>query len=638
MNVVKKLKTKTPIDLLFSIKNRFKKRIFKLKYKNLKRFHSWSEIQKQYKIKNSSNDFFLSLKKEKHFYDILKNTKDLPEKVILDKADELIGNCFEIFGHKDHFYKINWHFDCKLKNFQPNIANKFYQDIYISNKSKQNLQDYAYDIKNPWELSRFQHLYYIGKAYQITNNEKYSQYFQKQIEDWIEKNKFLYGPNWVSPMEVAIRSINLILAFHFFKNSHVITKPFWGKFICMLFDHATYLEYNWEKYKQTNNHYLSDLIGYFYLCIFFQDVKSFHTNLEWCFKEIIKEIDTQINIDGTAYEGSTNYHQLVTEIVWLFITLSQSINLKIPKLLYDKFESMQNFIGICQTNHQELLQIGDNDSGKIIPQPPFLNKEKPDNKYKHLFHFPNFGLTIIKNNWEISYRHGTYDKKQPTGHFHQDDLAITLNIGNIPILVDCGSYVYTANKAWRNLMRSYENHNTFYITGANKQEDLDELFLLQKQQQKDTSIINNDSNLITIKNHSFQSDFKKLQKFRKLNFYKNENKIQIDDWIKPTEQINSPHAEICWNFIFHPQINLVNISEKLWEIKHFNNTVLILHSELNLEKSIGFYSPSYGKIQPCQKLSAKFLLQTNSITTKVEEKDLFSPQCVVQTTFELPQN
>ena len=482
--------------------------------------------------------------------------------------------------------------------YKPIFKNKlvFYQDIKIDYPQNPGFNKLFPDIKDPWEQSRFQHLFSLGKKYKKTKNIKNAKTFYKQINNWIAKNPFLLGVNWVCPMEVAIRAINLIYAFYFFKDSKAISTDFWQKFVCSLYDHAKYLENNWETSDKPNNHYLSDLIGYFYLCFFFDDIKHFKIAKEKTIKKILQQFEKQIQPDGTSYEGSTNYHKLVTEIFLHFYLLCKTNNIYLPKNFYKKFEKMFLFLDDCTDCYGNLVQIGDNDSGRIlgIAESLFVvRKSRSDclEPHKQVTHYPNFGLTIIKNDtWHITFRHQTYNKKQPAGHFHQDALSITLSINGIPILVDPGSYVYTANASWRNLFRSAKSHNTFYI----KEDDLSniDLFQLPIKEQKDMVKIAQDNNKVEIENFCIKNSF---TAHRKLTLFKDKNLLEIKDWWEPVP------LQSNWNLIFHPKIE-VKKDENIWKIKHNYSEIANLKTTLKFEKIDGLYSEKYGKKEKCTKL------------------------------------
>lgn len=79
-------------------------------------------------------------------------------------------------------------------------------------------------------------------------------------------------------------------------------------------------------------------------------------------------------------------------------------------------------------------------------------------------YYPAFGLTLYNDpTWSISLRHHSYQLRQPSGHFHSDANSITVSIGDIPLFVDPGTYVYTPSIPWRNYFRAMHNHNTFML-------------------------------------------------------------------------------------------------------------------------------------------------------------------------------
>ena len=580
--------------------NRGKKRyysfLFKQKALNQNANSTWQQIAKKHNLEKSF-DVFLAKLKNKSFVDKVLCSDDFQNSLsprfnsgsyILKQAAKACNHCFDFSD------------------------NNFYQDVRINAQKDMSLDECNFDIKTPWEASRFQQTFFLGKAFQQTQKEKFAKTFYNQVDDWINKNPFLLGVNWVCPMECAIRATNLIWGFYFFKNSKTIPTSFWGKFVCSLYDHANYLKNNWEKSDRPNNHYLSDLLGYFYLCFFFDDLKHFKKAKNKTYKTILKQFEHQVNADGSIYEGSTNYHKLVTEIFLHFYILCKTNNIKLPKTFLDKFNKMCLFLDDCSDCKNNLVQIGDNDSGKILCGLNPLDKTLRD----VLSHYPDFGLTIIKNEkFHITFRHPTFNKKQPTGHFHQDALSVTLSINGIPILVDPGSYLYTSNPTWRNLMRSFESHNTFYIPELIPQNYLQniDLFQLPQEELEDSTIINQNENCIEVENFYTLRDASLLrvngsrQKLhRKIIFHEKKNLLKIEDWIKSPLKAN-------WNFVFHPKIELIKRDKNTWFLKYKDSKIAQIKTTLNFKKVEGFYSPKYGKVEKCTKLSCKSLLDKKAV-------------------------
>ena len=415
---------------------------------------------------------------------------------ILQQADLAVSNCFDILGSGIKcFEKIPWHSDFKSENFSQKTNSleakakswqqSFYQDITAACPNKMALDEYNPDIKVPWELSRFQHIFVLGRAYQINQNNRYASAFQTQISDWIKQNPYMIGVNWVCPMDVAIRAINWIWGFYFFKDAQNIPDEFWIKFINTLYMHLHYLEFNWETSDKPNNHYLSNLVGYLYLCEFFKIKKS----KTWCVKKILEQFFHQVHPDGTCYEGTTGYHKLDTELFLHFKLICDNqpesvSNSSLPDTFLNRFDKMIEFLQACTDKSGSntsgtgpsgvgisgpypsdyFVTIGDNDSGKILTGIEIPSTKIPDsaNKQSTLYNYPDFGLVIIKTYQHEEYPHGKclhekclhvtyrlpkFKQNQPSGHFHYDQLAVTLSINGTPILIDPGSYVYTDRKS-----------------------------------------------------------------------------------------------------------------------------------------------------------------------------------------------
>ncbi|MGB8468170.1 MAG: heparinase II/III family protein [Candidatus Babeliales bacterium] len=336
------------------------------------------------------------------------------------------------------------------------------------------------DIKVPWELSRFQHVAQLGMVYEKTKDQRYAQLFKQQITDWLEQNPLHFGVNWVCPMDVAIRAVNWLWGVYYFKHA-IDDMQFWQRLTCALHDHMTYLEHNWEIYDgHTSNHYLADLIGYLYLTHFFYNNTGIADTFTSCVQQIKKEFAVQVFDEGTDFEGSTSYHRMVTEFFYHAFVLAESMGQVFDHESHQKLQRMFQFIDACQYNHEAWMQIGDNDSGKLV------FGITPHLVHTHALHgvytYPSFGLSIIKNqSVHIMLRHYAYQTHQPTGHFHQDAAQVTVAVRGVPLIVDPGTYVYTASAYWRNYFRSARTHNGPCIDDEEPAPLTSELFTLPVQ-------------------------------------------------------------------------------------------------------------------------------------------------------------
>ena len=291
------------------------------------------------------------------------------DEFVVAKAHQAKNNVFDLLGSGPvKLKKIDWHIDFRLQAQDPAAdctfpADAYYKDIQIIAGTQEAL---AKDIKIPWELSRFQHGLFFGIAYKKTADEGYMAACIYQIASWIHHNPFLLGVNWVCPMEVALRAINWIWAFYLFKDAQV-SLLFWQKFSCSLYDHLVYLENNWELYDgRTSNHYLADLVGYLYLCYFFFDLPGMRTRAYACYERILDEMQRQVFVEGTSYEGSTNYHRLVTELFFHASVIMKAHGFPVPEWYQERLCNMSTFIDRCSYSDGTLISIGDHDSGSVL--------------------------------------------------------------------------------------------------------------------------------------------------------------------------------------------------------------------------------------------------------------------------------
>lgn len=497
---------------------------------------------------------------------------------------------------------LDWQEDirlaCRKKRFRT-FKKHFYKDIFIEPTLSTHL---GKDIKIPWEISRFNYLHTFGQAYLQSHDPVLAQVFVALIERWIDENPYLYGVNWVCPMDVALRALNWIAAISFFQKAPNITEEFWQKIICSLYDHMYYLERNWEIYDtQTSNHYLSDLVGYLYLTHFFSEAYGIKAKRAWVIQELYKEFRKQIFIEGTSYEGSTRYHGLVTELFYLAYILIKEINpymaIQFEEKLSAMFAAAQWFTPFSAN---EMVQIGDNDSGKALTGLGSFLKQKNLPEKMGVKHYNEFGLSIIKTERvHITLRHHAYHPNQPSGHFHNDWASITIAIDGVPVIVDPGTYVYTASSIWRNYFRSIFNHNSSFIMDVEPIAITNNLFFLDVPA---NSMQSRETTYLIQTSHTLYQQFG-LQFNRSVKLDQVEQSITIVDWWQQINQKKLASVWLGWNFSFHSDITLVQDGQ-YWQIgvKDQKLFKVDVHSTLNMQKKDLYYSAAYGKLQKSSSL------------------------------------
>ncbi|WP_223546398.1 alginate lyase family protein [Priestia aryabhattai] len=475
------------------------------------------------RYKTKSN-FFINDKERENIINKIEKLEKTDE--IIEQANQICCHEFDLLGSgKINLGKsIPWNKDFKVNYVWPN---KYYKKIQIVDSSNNA------DVKVPWELSRFQHIFTLGKAYWISRDEKYSQEFVDQIRDWLYKNPFEMTVNWTCTMDVAIRAVNWITGYYFFKDSLVIKEEFWKLFNNSLYQHGKYIINNLEnKGNHTGNHYLSNIVGLAWLGIYFEDLHLKHAIkknqpsfwLEFALKELEKELFIQVNADGTNYEASTSYHRLVAELFLITTILCERNKFSFSSLFYERLEKMFEFL-LHLTKPNGLSPIvGDADDGRLIIISSYSKWQKND--FRHLLAiageyfdrddfrfagrlfkedaiwihstyketsipfeqvsttvFPQGGYYILKNkNIYCCIRCGELSFRGEGVHSHNDQLSFDLTIKGEDFIVDPGSYIYTADYAARNLYRSTSMHNTLQIDNFEQNDfNVYELFSMKEQ-------------------------------------------------------------------------------------------------------------------------------------------------------------
>lgn len=83
-----------------------------------------------------------------------------------------------------------------------------------------------------------------------------------------------------------------------------------------------------------------------------------------------------------------------------------------------------------------------------------------------LFGYPDFGLYIFRSRRvHLVVRCGSTGQDGYGGHAHNDQLSFELSIDDVPLVVDPGTYLYTALPEQRNRFRSTSMHNTLCPAG-----------------------------------------------------------------------------------------------------------------------------------------------------------------------------
>ncbi len=580
----------------------------------------------------------------------------------------------------DNYVPINWNIDFKsgyIWDYKTWFKNIKYGDAQ------------GVDIKVPWELARLQHLPQLAITYGLQKQQgvigggaKYVIEFRDQCLDFIASNPPRYGVNWVCSMDVGIRAVNMLLALDIFC---VFGESFDKKFNAILarsiYEHGEHIINNLEWYPQLrSNHYLANIVGLLFISVYLPRNKKTNAWLAFSVYEFINAVNEQFYEDGANFEASTSYHRLSAEMVVFAAALilgfdktelealhsydssvfNKIVHFKpkeitlyeiegvsdktpLPPSLLSRINSMANFTIAVTAPNGKVVQIGDNDSGRLVKLTPSysiammdddleneeildhghlvnsihaifgsiakrsskyqqsleeviikdligsnvvsgnLGVDRSNAKQKNLkdqfIKFKEFGLYVYRSeDLFLTFRCGSVGQNGNGGHAHNDQLSIELHYKSLPVLVDYGTYIYTALPELRNKFRSTGFHNTLYVKGIEQNSIEEGLFVMPDRSHAKIEQIGTNQIIGSYAGYKYKHR-------REITIYKTGIAgIDLCDW----------RGEKIINFCLIPGAIAAIISPT--KIK-----IIIEHLVIFLEHDSGvaaienaFYSPSYG--------------------------------------------
>ncbi|MCS7169911.1 MAG: heparinase II/III family protein, partial [Candidatus Kapabacteria bacterium] len=197
--------------------------------------------------------------------------------------------------------------------------------------------------------------------------------------------------------------------------------------------------------------------------------------------------------------------------------------------------------------------------------------------------FPDFGIVLYRwDEFSLSIRCGGIDRLHPSGgHAHCDQLSFELTIGSCEILVDPGTYCYTASPEWRNWFRATGAHNTVAVPGVEQFQfyghSPEALFWLFRRKVR--------ARILSVSAREFAGEFLHP-------LYQHRRYLRIlATGIEGTDLYEGPTAAVV-NFHLSPEVRIVqrDSEEMLW---HSAAGTLRFWSTAPVEVSPSFFSSGY---------------------------------------------
>jgi hypothetical protein len=507
------------------------------------------------------------------------------------------------------------------------------------------------DVKVPWELSRFQHLTILGEAYLFSGDEKYYVEFKNEVEDWLVKNPFCFGVNWTCAMDVAIRAVNWVVAYHFFHKR--MDKDFRKRFLQNLFLHGRFIRFNLEYDRIRNNHYYSDVVGLVWLGLLFRGNPEADAWLKFGVKELEREMKLQVHPDGVNFEASTCYHRLALELSAYTAIVCKNSGAELSDEFRNRLELMFDFALNSMTPAGTNPQVGDNDNGRLFV---FTPRDILDNRYlltiaaalsknsKYKIREYGFAEEVL---WIFGFEGKTVFDELPSsdkplipkaysnggfyilrdgkdyclisctralGHGHNDKLSLVLWIDGKELFVDPGTYAYTSEPKMRNMFRGTRYHNTVVVDSLEQNEFVEgDLFRVASDRSKPKCLL--------FKDNKFSGEhygYSPVLHQRTVSFNKERR-----EWVITDSFSGGGRHRLEWNY---------HLSDSISDIRVVGNVVFLdgVSVVLPFRPQIleGWVSPGYGVRKPAKVIAGSLEAEANpdrmyqTVVARLDKRDL----------------
>ncbi len=528
-----------------------------------------------------------------------------------------------VFGYNVNLENAEWSKDYSSGFVYPNIR--------IDKIHPEKWYDKGIEIKFPWELSRFYFAVTLGQKYLITKNKIYYKIFQELVIEWIDKNKFLYGVNWMSTMEVSIRAINWIVSINYFSELFDTDNELKDKITLSLSQHAEFIYTFPEVYENglTTNHTTAGYAGLLFLGLTLKDHPKSKLWIDSAISGLEKCISDQVYEDGANFEGSIPYHCLVLEIFAFSAIAALANKINFSNNYYTKLFKMFEFTAAYLDENGNAPQIGDNDSGRCLIFNCYDTHNQYNNEFDHsyllavgerIFNYkfrsqcskedlvitrflPSFKQLSInelnikprKTESSIAFTNaGAYFLKNEKfsfllpcfplgqrgkgGHNHLDVGSYTLSINGKLVIVDPGTSTYSTNKKKRDRFRLHSYHNTIHSLFDNQVSLGDNGYWSLGQYYTCDSVVFRDDHI------SCEIKFIKdnIKRFR--NFILTENTLVIRDQYE---------SDFYSRINLNPHLVIISKTDNKIEFDEFSIEFINAKS---ITLSDYEYSPYYGKV------------------------------------------
>ena len=359
------------------------------------------------------------------------------------------------------------------------------------------------EIKRIWELNRLQFLVPLAAHAGLSGEREDFDLVVGLVRSWIEGNPPFRGLTWGSGIELALRVISVALSLSMIgverldEETHQAALKFF-------YAHVYWIKRFPSRYSSANNHRIAELAGLIVGTTIAPGIPDAENVRERCWRELLIEIDRQIYPDGVGAEQAPNYTAFAVELFLVADAVYRRQN-DLPAATVDRLSAWaEHSLWLMDTN-SGIPAIGDSDDSRVIattqaPEPryvasivsvvagrigrPDLAAPRGDPSIRDVLigsagtsstqrgglrSFPIGGYSVIRGKGGapavLTFDHGPVGYLSIAAHGHADTLAVWLSVGNQPVFVDAGTFLYHSSRELRDTFRNTAVHNTLTLGG-----------------------------------------------------------------------------------------------------------------------------------------------------------------------------
>ena len=359
------------------------------------------------------------------------------------------------------------------------------------------------DVKYVWELNRLQFLQPVAALAAYERDDALAAFCLDEIEDWIDANPPFRGVNWASGIELALRVVSLLVVLGLVGTDRASPQQR-RKIRSCLAGHAYWLARYPSRHSSANNHLIAEAGALFLLGTLWPEL-GIGRRVADARDVLITEIDRQIHCDGVGAEQSPTYTAFTLEWYLFCATVAERAGDPFPKHVAKRLCDAGQFLRWITDEGGNCPRIGDDDEGRVLADEPAkggyvgsvlgsisatlgrpnLAPPRVSPSLRNLYFglpspcssAPKGAKTFSKGGYSVFRRrmagrkalmimdHGPLGHLSIAAHGHADALALWLHIGDQPVLVDAGTYLYHSGGPWRDRCRGTGLHNTLCLDG-----------------------------------------------------------------------------------------------------------------------------------------------------------------------------